>query len=584
MKWTATFAIAMSLVAGEASAQLLSPGKLARPHADLEGLRSCTKCHEAGSKLGEKLCLDCHTELRARVEQKRGYHGRLEDRTCHKCHPDHRGEDFEMVIFGPRGEKGFDHRLSGYALDGAHAKVSCEECHDSRLVAAADVRALMKKHRKAKTYLGLSADCSSCHFDEHRGQLGQDCKSCHSTRTFQIERFDHGLSRYELSGAHVKVACDKCHEAKTGTEPAATFPKPKSLSFVTYKPLEFDRCTSCHQDPHTGRFGADCSRCHDTTNWSRTRLDSPDKVAFHDRTRYPLVGLHRSVACESCHGPKRAPKWKGVAFDRCDRCHLDAHRGELPGDCEPCHDLRGFVPSTFEREAHDDTPYPLRGGHAAAACAACHAKAESAELMKPPKGRALLVSNRRFRFDREDDCSSCHADPHQQELAPKACTECHVVDSFTILSFDHDAESSYPLTGKHRGLSEAQPIPCGRCHASADGRVSYRGTPKECRDCHTDVHAGQLDAPPSDLECDENCARLGCSRCHDTNGFKTTAFRHDPEFTTYSLDGSHATVDCGGCHLKRETPHPTIYRGLPRTCAGCHVDPHDGRMRRFEQP
>ena len=46
----------------------ISPGDLAQPHAHLEGMSNCTKCHILGEKVSNDLCLDCHTELKTRID------------------------------------------------------------------------------------------------------------------------------------------------------------------------------------------------------------------------------------------------------------------------------------------------------------------------------------------------------------------------------------------------------------------------------------------------------------------------------------------------------------------------------------
>ena len=94
-----------------AAAQFFSPGPLARPHAALEGLETCTKCHEEQKGLSARLCLDCHTELAPRIAKGAGFHGRLpaaKRQECQACHPDHRGLDFEMVEWEGSRDK-FDH-------------------------------------------------------------------------------------------------------------------------------------------------------------------------------------------------------------------------------------------------------------------------------------------------------------------------------------------------------------------------------------------------------------------------------------------------------------------------------------------
>ena len=54
--------LATSLAASPLHAQLISPGKLSAAHAELEGMRQCTQCHELGQRgASAQRCLGCHT-------------------------------------------------------------------------------------------------------------------------------------------------------------------------------------------------------------------------------------------------------------------------------------------------------------------------------------------------------------------------------------------------------------------------------------------------------------------------------------------------------------------------------------------
>src|SRR5947209_1852310 len=115
-------------------ADLLSPGPLAKAHAELEGVSSCTKCHVKGGQVSEQRCLDCHAELKERVAKKTGFHGRIppKELSCSECHHEHQGRDFELIDW-PGGQKAFDHRKTGYELSGKHARVDCGKCHVKKL-------------------------------------------------------------------------------------------------------------------------------------------------------------------------------------------------------------------------------------------------------------------------------------------------------------------------------------------------------------------------------------------------------------------------------------------------------------------
>lgn len=576
------FALAAALCSPAASAQLFSPGELAKGHADLEGLSNCTKCHSKGERLSASLCLDCHEPLKARVSKGKGYHGQPEVRSqaCEKCHHDHKGRAYQMIQWTP---KDFDHREAGWMLEGAHARTDCETCHEPRLIVDRVVKKRLRAKTKKKTYLGLPRRCVKCHFDEHRGQLSDKCDKCHGESEFAPAKgFDHAEARFALRGAHRKVDCEACHPTEADTKtPKATFPKPAKWEFARYRPVEHDRCTDCHEDPHRGRFGAGCTDCHTEVSWTKLKMGKMKKRAFHETTRYPLRGAHALVACDACHRPlaKRGQVFRGLPFDRCDRCHIDAHQGQVEGDCDACHDLEGFSKPRFSEAAHAKTEYPLEGAHRVVGCARCHVDASPAPKPSRKLARAL---ERRKRHDQLSPaklslearrCRECHEDAHAGQLdariAKDGCEGCHAVSAWSEVTLDHDTQTGYPLTGKH---TEAA---CSGCHVAPKqgAPVTYRPIDTDCQTCHLDAHFGQLAG--EDAETD-------CARCHDTGGFEIEAFAH--EQTRFPLTGAHAEVDCARCHLVVEAAGQSAvrYRPLPSECAGCHADYHAGAFDRFK--
>jgi len=104
----------------------ISPGELAEVHAHLEGISNCTKCHTLGDKVSNEKCLDCHTELKARIDQNKGNHASAEikGKACVTCHNDHHGRKFEIIRFD---KDKFDHKLAGFEVLGAHAKKTCKD-------------------------------------------------------------------------------------------------------------------------------------------------------------------------------------------------------------------------------------------------------------------------------------------------------------------------------------------------------------------------------------------------------------------------------------------------------------------------
>jgi len=460
-------------------AQLLAPGKLATPHASLDGIRKCTSCHALGSAgAADDRCLTCHDLIRTRRDQRRGYHARLVDRTCASCHKDHFGREFELVRLDTSS---FDHNETGWTLRGAHTEtVQCRDCHRMTLVSATDVRAAAARSpAMASTFLGLGTTCESCHERDqpHGTQFAkQECRDCHvENKWADLGRFDHARARYALTGLHRRVGCDECH-LPTG-QPAA----------VRYRGISFGSCASCHTDPHAGAMGKACADCHATGGWDRVNGTVLRGRFDHSATRFPLVGRHATVDCAVCHDRAR-PQPRGIrmAFantrtraslarpiaERCGNCHVDYHEGvfaDRRAGCESCHDEEAWLPTSYGIDRHNrDARFRLTGAHLVAPCTACHGTAQSSTPV--------------FRLG-TPDCVACHAkrDPHAGQFGNADCATCHDTGAFAPSTFDH-ATSRFALDGAHARGS------CNSCHVEQTVEGArfrrYRPLRHECRDCH----------------------------------------------------------------------------------------------------
>lgn len=556
----AVFAAGVALLAVPAVAQL-SPGKLSRPHAALDGNGQCAKCHEPGRGVASEKCLACHRALRDRVRTGRGLHARPEYGECKMCHVDHQGAEYELVWWGKPGREAFDHLHTGYALEGRHARIVCQDCHKPDLNRQRQSLAAQGVDL-TRTYLGLDTACTACHADEHRGQFsGQGCTSCHGQSTWKpAPGFDHAKTPWPLSGKHVTVGCAKCHKEQ------AADPASPAVRYVRFKGVSGRECASCHEDVHRARLGAACATCHSTSGWLRIQRASFD----HARTTYPLEGRHSNVACDRCH---RRGGRRPLERERCTDCHADAHFGQLAaradhGACESCHNLNGFSPALYGIDEHQKTAYPLTGGHLAVACNACHTPATGAELrelvgVRIPGGTSKRSPRLRFA---STACAACHRDVHQGELdrwvKKGGCKSCHTVEKWSSAAagFDH-GRTRYTLAGDHAQAA------CGSCHKKVDAgspreRVRFAGLPVGCRDCHDDPHRGQFDASGK---------TVSCERCHAPDSLKASRFDHT-RGSAWPLDGAHARVACSECH-RRETRDGVVfvrYKPLPTTCRGCH--------------
>ena len=478
---------------------LVMPGPVSVVHAEIEA--ECSECHAAFSKtLQRDLCLSCHEHKNVMEDLAAGtgFHGRFEPARnveCATCHNEHEGR--EADIAGLDTET-FDHAFTNFALEGTHAELVCETCHET-----------------GGPYREAPSVCFDCHQDDdgHKGQLGEDCGSCHRETAWEITSFDHTkYTNFTLTGAHRVVDCAVCHTNQR------------------YEGIPTD-CYSCHQlnDHHGEEYGRDCKQCHQTEDWKKTTFDHADISGF------ALQGRHSEIDCSSCH---QGNLFNAPLARECPSCHLvdDVHQGSNGTDCSACHNNRQWSNASFDHQA--DTDFPLQGAHLELGCQDCHT-GRSSDL-------ALDTA-----------CFSCHQvnDVHQADLGEN-CARCHQDTGWRVdVLFDHDL-TSFPLIGLHTVAL------CEACHPSP----RYSDTSGLCTDCH-----GQDDSHQGSLGTD-------CGACHNPNDWRLWEFDHDAS-TDFMLDGAHSDTGCQSCHEAGGNYEVKP----PSTCVTCHRsdDIHAGQFGRL---
>ena len=207
----------------------------------------------------------------------------------------------------------------------------------------------------------------------------------------------------------------------------------------------------------------------------------------------------------------------------------------------------GFEKVTFD---HDKTRFRLTGKHAGVSCSKCHGKkgAGGTEAPKPPPTA----------------CGDCHADVHLGQFA-RSCEACHSTQGFSgaALKFNHQADSAFPLLGKHALLS------CQKCHlktktafpAGPGEAVLYKPLRASCLSCHGDYHQGQLSGD--------------CRSCHGFDAFRPApGFDHNR--SRFPLQLFHEKVSCRGCHplsgpaAGGKTVQTVQYKNITSECRECH--------------
>ncbi|MEO8199391.1 MAG: cytochrome c3 family protein [Gemmatimonadota bacterium] len=531
------------------------------------------------------LCLDCHREIRWLIDRSRGFHASDPAANCTSCHPDHAGEDFQMIKWPEGSAAQFDHRRSGWTLEESHATAKCRDCHTARL-RNGEAAQLSPRRGQDPGWVGLERSCIACHEDVHRSSLNQQCNVCHDARDWGFAtRFDHARSRYPLTGAHVNVDCSSCH--KPPVQGAARNDKGEPIP--VFRPVRFNQCSDCHRDPHAGRLGGTCDDCHVTRGF---RVIGRDQFN-HERTRYPLRGKHAAVACAGCHDANSAQQWS-PSFTTCGSCHRDAHAGQAviagkAADCAQCHSVNGFAPGVFSMVQHRGTRYPLEGRHAVIECTKCHVRRSGPAA--DSLGSARVVLRPAF-----TNCRSCHADDHGSQLVARAdhgaCESCHTVQGWQPTTFTPAQHGRLRVTlqGRHGNIT------CQACHGPerkglpplpnpqtlGRARIAITLSEVECAACHLDPHDGRFAAGGA------RPLPGGCVACHSDRSFRpSTVDVAAHEKYPFRLDGAHQAVPCASCHdeSRRQPVTTSLVRAggivprLPFTvastaCASCHRTPH----------
>lgn len=519
---------------------------LKESHAKLK----CKNCHH-GNPEKEKLkkeCVYCHQD----DDEHKGSFGK----ECKSCH---NSRTWGQVVFN-------HDRDTKFKLSGSHARRQCHDCH----------KGIPEKEK-------LKSQCFDCHKmdDVHKGQEGMKCDKCHNQNAWREDvKFDHGKTRFPLTGNHNRTTCEGCHlgaeyknasiecvdchlkqDYHRGRMPVKCDKchSPKGWEFTEFqhgKQTEFalkgahkstdchlchtrrynkevklsQKCIDCHQqdDVHKSQQGKECGKCHNQGNWEK-------EVKFdHNLTRFPLIGLHTIITCEDCHLSSEFKNIKSGCVD----CHKnnDPHKKRLGTGCGLCHSPEGWSLWKFEHQRQ--TEFQLKGVHKKLDCLLCHTEPLNTELKM------------------EKACYGCHkADDIHKGEEGKYCQECHNETTWEEETrFDHDL-TSFPLIGIHAITA------CENCHVSSQ----FKSVESTCVSCHR--------------QDDTHKKRLGprCETCHTPNHWSLWEFNHNSQ-TRFKLNGAHKGLDCLGCH--RQEVETKIE--VSQLCISCHQadDVHRGKFGR----
>ncbi len=563
--------------------KLLAPGPLILGHDDLEK-KDCLKCHTMGAGIPDAKCIACHKEIETSLKNPTSLHSKNKTTGCYKCHPDHKGREYDSVIID---QKTFDHKQTSFALEGKHQKIDCNKCHTQK-------REKKASRQEDPSYLGLkNQGCIKCHEKEDKhhftGEFAKkDCDSCHNQLSWKNNiNFDHNDTKFKLIGKHNTIECIKCHVNKNTPT--------KDLYFV-WSLATKSKCLDCHADKDVHFFKqADlsasdrkrlekCQSCHNENDWKK------DINFDHNLdTKWKIRGKHKEVTCKKCHLSQNVPIYffPKLLTDNCKVCHKDPHIGKFKGKnaqakCTNCHTEEDWnkIRKDFGTFNHDlDTPFILDGAHKKINCNDCHKKDPF------DKQQVFHFENERLQF-----CISCHKNIHDNKLhdtfLEKSCAYCHNTTTFkSAPNFDHN-KSRFKIDGAHKKIERE----CKKCHPSENPKLPSHPTKNHalfiyknsddnfCVTCHGNQHLNQF----------KTLASHKCTECHSTETFEKLK-QFDHSLTNFPLREKHNKTSCGKCHEKLSTFYPRPYETHPKRnyhfsyissdkCISCHKDKHNGEF------
>jgi hypothetical protein len=269
----------------------------------------CGDCHTAAGQgrlqfvARSTACMSCHAQQFASAKEPDHVGGGF-PRDCANCHA--------STIWS---RARFNHEMTRFPLLGAHRAVGCMECHVTG------------------RYQGTPFTCLGCHQADYdrtqapaHGPAGfsTDCLTCHGMSTWAGTGFDHGRTRFALTGAHRAVTCTQCH--------ADGIYDGKPTTCVPCHQADYDATTNPR---HTvAVFPLTCNTCHTTTRWTGATIS-------HTWFKTPHHGVR---TCSECHvNPNDYAAFECILCHEHNRTDMDnKHRNRAgytynSNACYQCH-------------------------------------------------------------------------------------------------------------------------------------------------------------------------------------------------------------------------------------------------------
>jgi hypothetical protein len=247
---------------------------------------TCNQCHNGNYSTTPNTCVGCHQANYTATTNPNHAAANIPT-TCATCHTTNPG--WAPATFAIHN--------TYYPLTGAHTTTTCNQCHNGN-------------------YSTTPNTCVGCHQANYTATTNPNhvaanipttCATCHTTNpgwtpaTFAIHN-----TYYPLTGAHITVTCNQCHNGNYTTTP--------------------NTCYGCHQADYTAttnpphasaQFPTNCESCHTTTAWIPSTFN-------HDGQYFPIYSGHHAgkwTLCADCHTNP-----SNYALFSCIDCH--AHNNQ----------------------------------------------------------------------------------------------------------------------------------------------------------------------------------------------------------------------------------------------------------------
>lgn len=460
----------------------------------------CRACHVSlVFAEAKKECAECHNDV----------HQQSVRLDCSRCHTPQSWLVSNVTDI---------HQMSRFPLMGPHKTATCSDCH---------------KSGNPVQFEPMGIQCIDCHNAQYYATtspnhvvsgFSTDCNSCHNMQSFEWggDGFNHSF--FPLTGGHDNLTCFTCHQGQP------------------YNQLSPD-CFGCHSDDYAGTstpnhttmgFGTNCASCHNINGWQPATFD-------HDGPYFPIYsGEHEGEwnSCSDCHTNP-----SNYAVFSCTGCHgkneTDGEHDDVGGysynseACLHCHP-DGSSQAAFN---HNNSGFPLTGGHVNAPCLECHANGYA--------GTTKV-------------CENCHMpdfngslNPNHQAInIPATCATCHTTAPGWAPATFPIHNNYYVITGAHTAIANN----CAQCHNG-----NYINTPNTCIGCHQQDYNQATDPNHAGW----NFSTV-CLNCHTQNSWSPSTFNHDQQyFRIYSGQHQGEWNSCSDCHVN--SSNIAVF-----SCIDCH--------------